>query len=68
MPLWLQAGLWGWLGGGALVIGAALGWGLKRRPRLVASVMAFGAGHDLVGFITVLGFLAAFALSKQGQW
>ncbi len=44
MPVWAQAGLWGLLSGGALVVGAALAWWV-RVPRLViASVMAFGAG------------------------
>ena len=26
MPVWLEAGLWGLLGGGALVIGAGVTW------------------------------------------
>lgn len=44
MPVWLEAGLWGLLAGGALVLGAAIAW-LVRVPRwLIASVMAFGAG------------------------
>lgn len=73
MPVWLEAGLWGLLAGGALVLGAAIAW-LVRVPRwLIASVMAFGAGvlisalaFDLVdeaattgGLLpTVIGFLA----------
>ncbi len=82
MPLWLQAGLWGWLGGGALVIGAALGWGLKRRPWLVASVMAFGAGvlisalaFDLMdeafrrgGFWPTAGGFASWPHSRSASW
>ncbi|WP_148613450.1 ZIP family metal transporter [Nocardioides rubriscoriae] len=44
MPLWAQAGLWGLLSGGTLVVGAAVAWWV-RVPRLViAGVMAFGAG------------------------
>jgi ZIP family zinc transporter len=44
MALWAQAGLWGLLSGGMLVVGAAVAWWV-RVPRLViASVMAFGAG------------------------
>jgi ZIP family zinc transporter len=43
-PLWLQAGLWGFLGGMALLIGALLGFYLKIPKRIIASVMAFGAG------------------------
>lgn len=73
MPVWLEAGLWGLLAGGALVLGAAIAW-LVRVPRwLIASVMAFGAGvlisalaFDLVdeaettgGLLpSVIGFLA----------
>jgi zinc transporter, ZIP family len=44
MPVWLQAGLWGLLAGGALVIGAAVAWLLRVPQWVVASVMAFGAG------------------------
>ena len=40
----LEAGAWGLLGGAALVIGAAVAWVARVPPRLVASVMAFGAG------------------------
>lgn len=44
MPVWAQAGLWGLLSGGTLVLGAAIAWWV-RVPRLViAGVMAFGAG------------------------
>ncbi len=73
MALWVQAGLWGLLAGGALVIGALIAWFVKVRPTVVASVMAFGAGvlisalaFDLVDDAeksgglraTLLGFLA----------
>ena len=44
MPIWLQAGLWGLLAGGALVIGAIIAWLLPVPRKVVASVMAFGAG------------------------
>ena len=73
MPIWLEAGLWGLLAGGALVLGALVAWFVDV-PRPVAStVMAFGAGvlisalsFDLVDeaersgglAATVLGFLA----------
>jgi len=44
MPVWLQAGLWGLLGGAALLLGALVGY-LARVPRyLIAGVMAFGSG------------------------
>jgi zinc transporter, ZIP family len=44
IPLWLQAGLWGFIGGLALLIGAVLGYYIKIPKRIIASVMAFGAG------------------------
>jgi ZIP family zinc transporter len=44
MPLWLQAGGWGLFAGGALVIGALVAWFIPVSHRVVASVMAFGAG------------------------
>jgi ZIP family zinc transporter len=44
MPVWLLAAFWGLVGGAALVLGAAVGY-LGRVPqRMVAAVMAFGAG------------------------
>ncbi|MFI5735464.1 ZIP family metal transporter [Kribbella sp. NPDC051587] len=72
MAVWLQAGLWGLLAGGALVIGAAAAWFLAVPRGVVAGIMAFGAGvlisalaFDLVdeaettgGLMpTVIGFL-----------
>lgn len=44
MPLWLQAGAWGLFAGGALVVGAAVGWLVRVPQRVVAAVMAFGSG------------------------
>lgn len=44
IPMWLQAGLWGFLAGGALVIGAAIGYFFNVPQRLVAGIMAFGSG------------------------
>ncbi len=44
LPHWLLAGWWGLVGGLALVIGAAIGYWTRLRPRLVAAVMAFGSG------------------------
>jgi zinc transporter, ZIP family len=72
MPEWLEAGLWGLLGGGALVLGAAIAWWVRVSRGVVAGIMAFGSGvlisalaFDLVdqaeragGLIaTVIGFL-----------
>lgn len=44
MPVWLQAGLWGLLAGGSLVVGAAVAWWVNVPRAVVACVMAFGAG------------------------
>lgn len=44
MPIWLEAGAWGLLAGGALVIGAAIAWFVRVPQPVVASVMAFGSG------------------------
>ncbi|HEX9929568.1 MAG TPA: hypothetical protein VGB02_13605 [Pyrinomonadaceae bacterium] len=44
IPTWIEAGLWGLLAGGALVIGAAIGYFFKIPQRVVATVMAFGSG------------------------
>lgn len=44
MPVWAEAGLWGLLGGAALVLGALVAWFVQVPQRVVASVMAFGAG------------------------
>ncbi|MGR6914241.1 ZIP family metal transporter [[Actinomadura] parvosata] len=44
MPEWSQAGGWGLLAGLALVLGALAGYLVRMPRRLIASVMAFGAG------------------------
>jgi len=44
MPGWLEAGGWGLLAGSALLLGAAVGFLVHLPQRVVASVMAFGAG------------------------
>jgi zinc transporter ZupT len=44
MPVWLQAGFWGLVGGSALLIGAALGYFVRIPQRAIAAIMAFGAG------------------------
>ncbi|MFU8872259.1 ZIP family metal transporter [Micromonospora sp. SL4-19] len=44
MPEWLEAGLWGLLAGSALLIGAVAGYFAWVPRRIIASVMAFGAG------------------------
>jgi ZIP family zinc transporter len=42
--VWLEAGLWGLLAGGALVLGALIAWFVRVPATVVASVMAFGSG------------------------
>jgi ZIP family zinc transporter len=44
MPVWLEAGLWGLLGGSALLLGAGVAWLVQLPQRLVAAVMAVGSG------------------------
>jgi ZIP family zinc transporter len=61
MPLWLQAGLWGLLSGGALVLGAAVGYAVPLPKRVVAGVMAFGAGV----LISALSFELVLEAFKQ---
>jgi ZIP family zinc transporter len=44
LPISIQAGLWGLLSGSALLAGAAVGWFVPMSRRVIASIMAFGAG------------------------
>ncbi len=44
VPVWLQAGAWGLLAGGTLVVGALIAWFVRVPRDVVAGVMAFGAG------------------------
>jgi len=77
VPIWLQAGWWGLVAGAALVVGALIAWFVQVPQRVVASIMAFGAGvlisalaFDLVDEAeqqggltpTVVGFLAGAAV------
>ncbi len=73
MPVWLEAGLWGLLGGGALVIGAAVAWFVRVPAGVIASVMAFGSGvlisavaFDLMAQAADTGGLAATAIGFLG--
>ncbi|MFI1753663.1 hypothetical protein [Streptomyces sp. NPDC020571] len=52
----VQAGLWGLLAGAALLLGAVIGFGVRVPQKVIATVMAFGAGvllsavsYELVG-------------------
>jgi zinc transporter, ZIP family len=44
LPTWLEAGVWGLIAGGALVLGAAVAWFFRVPRHVVATVMAFGSG------------------------
>lgn len=44
IPEWIMAGLWGLIAGSALLIGALFAYFFKIPQRIVASIMAFGAG------------------------
>jgi ZIP family zinc transporter len=69
VPVWLEAGFWGLVAGGALVVGAAIAWLTKVPARVVAAVMAFGSGvlistlaFDLVDEAETTGGLGFTAL------
>src|SRR4051812_14375334 len=83
MPLWLQAGLWGLLAGGALLVGAAIGYRARVPQRLIAAIMAFGSGvlisalsFDLMqeayergGFgATATGFIVGAVVYTAANW
>jgi ZIP family zinc transporter len=83
IPDWLQAGLWGLLAGGALVVGAAVGYFVRVPRRLIAGIMAFGSGvlisalsFDLMedayqrgGFgATALGFVIGASVYTAANW
>ena len=60
----LEAALWGFVGGLALLAGAIAGlvWDVPRR--VIGLVMAFGEGRSpLTGVVTTLGFALAALLS-----
>jgi ZIP family zinc transporter len=44
VPVWVEAGLFGLLGGAALVLGALVAWFVRVPQAVIASVMAFGSG------------------------
>jgi zinc transporter, ZIP family len=73
VPTWLEAGLWGLLGGGALVLGALVAWFVRVPQTVIASVMAFGSGvlisavaFDLVAEAAETGGLTATAVGFVG--
>ncbi|MCU1575192.1 MAG: family zinc transporter [Micrococcaceae bacterium] len=83
MPMWLQALMWGTIAGGALVLGSGLAWKWRIPPKVVSSIMSFGAGvlisalaFDLVDeaaqggglWPTVSGFLAGALVYVAANW
>ncbi|HWT73002.1 MAG TPA: ZIP family zinc transporter, partial [Oxalicibacterium sp.] len=77
IPLWAQAGFWGFVAGAALLIGAGIAYFIKVPQRIIAAVMAFGSGvlisalsfelmdeaYEKGGFdSTAIGFLAGAAI------
>ena len=79
----LEAAWWGFVGGGALLVGAVIGIFLPTPARLVGLVMAFGAGvlvsalsfelareaYDLAGgTAVVVGLLAGSLVFFGGDW
>jgi ZIP family zinc transporter len=80
VPGWWEAGLWGLLAGSALLIGAATGFFARVPRRIIASVMAFGAGvllsavsfeliaeaHERGGLLPVATGAAVGALAYTG--
>lgn len=83
LPMGVQAGLWGLLAGGALVVGALIAWFVRVPQRLIAGIMAFGAGvlisalaFELMdeayrkgGFdSTAMGFVGGAAIYTLANW
>ncbi|HEY9659630.1 MAG TPA: protein kinase, partial [Allocoleopsis sp.] len=83
IPLWVQAGFWGLVGGSALLLGAAVGYFLKVPQRLIAAIMAFGAGvlisalafelmdeaYHRGGFnSTAIGFIGGAVVYTAANW
>jgi len=82
-PLWLQAGFWGLVGGSALLLGAGLGYFIRIPQRVIAGIMAFGAGvlisalafelmdeaYKRGGFdSTAIGFVGGAAVYTAANW
>ena len=82
MPGWLEAGLWGWLAGSALLLGAVVGLRASLPRWVIADLLAFGAGtlisalafdvleeaYDLGGLgPAVVGFVVGALLYLVGQ-
>ncbi len=59
---WVEAAVWGGVGGLALVVGALVGWFARVRQTVIATVMAFGAGV----LISALAFDLALEAEETG--
>jgi ZIP family zinc transporter len=83
MPMWAQAGFWGFVAGAALLLGAAAGFWIAVPARIIAAIMAFGSGvlisalsFELMdeafktgGFAaTAGGFLGGAAVYTAANW
>ncbi|MFS2216620.1 ZIP family metal transporter [Telluria sp. Tellsp104] len=83
IPMWAQAGFWGLVAGGALVLGAVAGYKFDVPRRLIAAIMAFGSGvlisalsfeliaeaYDRGGFNSMaVGFLGGAAVYTAANW
>jgi ZIP family zinc transporter len=62
VPVWLEAGWWGLVGGAALVLGAGVAWLVRVPQRVVAGIMAFGAGV----LISALAFELVDEAEREG--
>ncbi|WP_183294724.1 ZIP family metal transporter [Cellulomonas cellasea] len=62
MPVGVEAGLWGLVAGAALVLGALVAWWVRVPQRVVAGVMAFGAGV----LLAALAFELVAPAEEQG--
>jgi len=62
IPIWAQAGFWGLVAGGALLLGAAIGYWINVPQRVIAAIMAFGSGV----LISALSFELMDEAFKQG--
>lgn len=62
IPIWIQAGLWGLFSGGALLVGAVIGYRFRLSDTLIASIMAFGSGV----LISTLAFELMEEAYRQG--
>lgn len=83
MPTWAAATFWGFVAGSALLVGAAVGYYATVPQRVIAAIMAFGAGvlisalsFDLMdeaykrgGFdSTAIGFIGGAVLYTGANW